>query len=333
MISDSRDEWEHVLAGRHDDVREHLREVGAQVLIATDHASVRWLGGQDVEIGTVALVDDETLRLVHPGVRTVAQQAGHVIAVETAALPASLEPVLRGHPLVDVAAFLAGRRLTHGPADLERIRAAARYASQGQDALRRHIRSGISELELFDAVNAELTAHTAPAAAIVDLMFGDRCEQVGLPPTGRRVRPGETVIFDFAPLLDGIWGDSCSTTVLGPVPREVRRLHDHAMRALDLGISMLRPGAVVGDVDRAVRGVMAEGGYEYPHMTGHGIGYKQQDFPLFDPASKVVLQAGAVLALEPGAYLDGYGVRVEHLMLIEEGGASLLTSHSLSLEP
>jgi Xaa-Pro aminopeptidase len=38
-----------------------------------------------------------------------------------------------------------------------------------------------------------------------------------------------------------------------------------------------------------------------------------------------------VVALEPGAYADGIGVRVEHLLLIEAAGARPLTTHSLDL--
>jgi Xaa-Pro aminopeptidase len=38
-----------------------------------------------------------------------------------------------------------------------------------------------------------------------------------------------------------------------------------------------------------------------------------------------------VITLEPGAYVNGFGLRLEHLAVIEAEGARLLTQHSLSL--
>ncbi|WP_432974449.1 M24 family metallopeptidase [Dactylosporangium sp. CA-233914] len=322
-------------------VREIMVEAGAEALLATDHATVHWLLGQETAPGVSALVTRERVvgiggpaREDRPESALDRIPAHAPVAVETSALPTTLRPLLSGRPLLDASTRLASLRLVHDEADLRGIRAAARFASRGQQLLRGHLEPGIAEDELFAWLDSRLRADGAATTAIVDLMFGPRCASIGLPPSGRRLAPADTVIFDFAPLLGGLWADSCSTSVVGAVRPEVRRAHDCARRALDVGIAMARPGVVVGALDRAVRTVLTDAGYpECPHMIGHGIGYKQQDYPLFDPRSEAVLAAGAVVAIEPGMYLDDFGVRVEHLMLVEEHGATLLTDHDLALTP
>jgi Xaa-Pro aminopeptidase len=49
------------------------------------------------------------------------------------------------------------------------------------------------------------------------------------------------------------------------------------------------------------------------------------------PGEPTVLDEGMVIAIEPGAYADGFGVRLEHVALIEADGARPLTTHALDL--
>ena len=43
------------------------------------------------------------------------------------------------------------------------------------------------------------------------------------------------------------------------------------------------------------------------------------------------LAVGMTLALEPGCYGGGFGVRLEHLVLVSEDGCEPLTTHSIEL--
>ena len=49
------------------------------------------------------------------------------------------------------------------------------------------------------------------------------------------------------------------------------------------------------------------------------------------PGSPTVLQPGMVLALEPGLYPPGFGVRVEQVLLVQEDGCETLSGHDLAL--
>ncbi|MBB4662424.1 M24 family metallopeptidase [Conexibacter arvalis] len=223
------------------------------------------------------------------------------------------------------------------PADdaaIDGIRRAARLASDGQRALRSALRAGATELEAWRHVARLLEeAGADPGEAVVDLVSGTRTALVGAPPTERTLAPGDAVIFDLAPRVGGWWADSCATLCVGgAAPAELRRRHDAARRALAAGIASTRPGVAAAEVDRVVRDAMAAGGYAYSHHSGHGVGASAQQAPWIRPGSGDVLLEGDVIALEPGTYDAGPGVRVEHLLLVCADGAHPLTDHDLTLD-
>lgn len=216
--------------------------------------------------------------------------------------------------------------------EVERISAAAELVAAGQAAVREAVREGASEREIWAAsVSAIATVAGGPVEAVVDLMASARTALVGAPPGDARVRTGEPVLFDLAPCRDDYWADSCATFVVGAPPAKLSRRHAAVRRALEVGLAAARPGVEAGAVDAAVRSELAAAGLECPHHTGHGVGLAAQEPPWLVPGDATVLEEGMVIAIEPGAYSGGFGVRLEHLALIEAAGAQLLTNHDLSL--
>jgi Xaa-Pro dipeptidase len=108
-------------------------------------------------------------------------------------------------------------------------------------------------------------------------------------------------------------------------------MHAAACDALRLGLDALRPGVSGAEVDVLVRSAMANAGWEYPHHTGHGLGFRWHEEPRIVPGGPTLLEPGMVVALEPGAYVDGLGVRVEQVAVITETGHRLLSRHSIDL--
>lgn len=328
-------------APRIEAVQRALNRASAQLLVATDHASVRWICGRSIRVGTIAVVGPHSAALVDPGdhqldaLHSAAPFANRgrlaVVAIETPAAPAWLLNQLVSHPLVDLGHELELLRVVKDTAEIALLASAAARAADAQRIFRSEIAPGVSEQELSDRIQTRLTQQQKPTAAIVDLMFGERCALMGAAPTDRILADGETALFDFAPVVEDYWGDSCSTIVLGEAPPEISRLHETVGRALAAGIELLRPGVRASAVDAAVRSVMSEAGYHYPHFTGHGVGLKQQEFPYLWPDSQHVFEANTVVALEPGSYFDGYGVRLEHVIQITEGAPHVLTDHTLAL--
>jgi Xaa-Pro aminopeptidase len=216
--------------------------------------------------------------------------------------------------------------------ELGAIVAAAELATAGQNALREALEPGVCELELLAAMRAAVvSANDGPAESGIDLLTGGRTALMDGGPAPRRVESSDPVILDLAPRRDGHWADSCATLACGTPGNRLRRRHDIVLRALETGIATARPGVTAGTVDAAVRGVLESSGLVCPHHTGHGVGAEPQQEPFLVPGNLTLLEEGMAIAIEPGAYSDGFGVRLEHLTVIEADGARPLTGHSLSL--
>ena len=311
------------------------RALGTDTALVADAANLRWLGASGRH-GTCVLLHDGTAlglstesmalaaALTHAGVRR-----GSRIAVDDAGadvVRASSQP---GRPLADLAPALKESRLRKDDAELRAIERAADLATAGQRAVRAALVPGVREDELWAAAGEAMHALGGSDEAVVDLMGGARTALVGEAPTTHVVAPGDPVLFDLAPRAGAYWADSCATICCGTPSSALVRRHDAVRHALEAGLQAARPGVMACDVDAVIRSELERRGLHCPHHTGHGVGAAPQEAPWFVPGDTTVLDERMVIALEPGAYTGGFGVRLEHLAVVTEGGATPLTSHIL----
>jgi Xaa-Pro dipeptidase len=252
-------------------------------------------------------------------------------AVDGASVPAGAVPNVQSSTPADGA--LAALTAIKGPEDIAAIESAIAICDEGQSAAREATREGATELEVWQHVREAMESHACGRIPILaDLVSGHRTADVGGPPSTARIETGGLLLVDLVPRVGGVWGDSCSTFVDGEPTDQQRRAHAAARAALQRGLEMLRPGTRSGDVDAAVRAVMAEDGWEYPHHTGHGVGFAWHEEPRIVPENDTLLEPGMVVALEPGTYTADWGLRVEQVAVVTDSEPRVLSGHSLAVE-
>ncbi len=256
------------------------------------------------------------------------------LAVELDSLPGDLVLGLaeRGVALTDLGGSLRGARAVKDPDEIEALRAAIAIADVGQAAAREAAQAGATELSVWASVRSAMeSAAGGRIPVLADLVSGERTAEVGGPPTGRRLEPDDLVLVDLVPRPGAYWADSCATLAVGDPPAAARQAHAAAVAALEQAADLCRPGARAADVDARARKTVEEAGGSYPHHTGHGIGVTFHEEPRIIPGSDRILEEGMVVALEPGAYGDGFGVRVEQVVLVTAAAPEILSGHDLSL--
>ena len=76
------------------------------------------------------------------------------------------------------------------------------------------------------------------------------------------------------------------------------------------------------DVDRNARRFLKKAGLDYPHGTGHGVGYflnVHEGPQSFSKNNNVNLKPGMIISNEPGYYKEGsFGMRIENLIYIKK---------------
>ena len=158
--------------------------------------------------------------------------------------------------------------------------------------------------------------------------------QVGSGP----LRASQTIIIDIFPRdeASGYYGDLTRTFCKGPASEPVQHLYETVLKAQQLGLDRIRPGAEGHLIHKSIKRFFRDAGYEteekdgyrqgYIHGTGHGLGLEIHEVPRIGPRGDV-LEAGHVVTMEPGLYYRGLGgVRIEDTVVVCEGGYENLSS-------
>lgn len=255
-------------------------------------------------------------------------------AVETHDLPAYLLDLISEVTSID--GWTAPLRVVKTQEELKKLEANFRLSDIGQAAARKAVVAGANEMDVYLAAYDAIHRSAGERVPIGnDYVVGSRKNNIGGWPGAATIRDGDSFIVDISTLRYGYWSDSCATYYAGSLSTRQKAMHDTATRALQVGASMLRPGVVAKDVDRAVREVIESAGFPvYPHHTGHGVGVTGHEAPRIVPYSEEVLQPGMVVMLEPGIYFPGEtSVRLEDAFLVQEGEVKQLTSHDKGYHP
>jgi Xaa-Pro dipeptidase len=234
--------------------------------------------------------------------------------------------------LVDVTDAINYLKAVKDIDEIENIRKATALCDIGQAAVLKHARAGLTELELFSLIRTEMEASVGTRVPIMlDLVSGARTEEGGGIPSNNIIRQGNLVLSDLTPCLKGYWGDTCNTVVIGK-PTEIQ--YDHfklVQHALQSAIEFIKPGIKAKEVDQLLRKHLSSVG-EYGHHSGHGVGTTNHEEPRIVPYNEMMLEENMVIALEPAIYTKGYGIRLEHLVLVNESGCEPISKFNHCFE-
>jgi len=249
-------------------------------------------------------------------------------------------------------------------ADLEHLRSRAELVSRTLAEVGRHIRPGISTLELDRIAEDFIRSHGAEPAfkgyapdRSHSPFPGTLCTSLndvvvhGIPSEEQTLTDGDLISIDVGVYKDGYYGDSAYTFAVGEVVPEVRQLMDTTLAALQAGAQQAIAGNRLGDIGHAVQSLADEQGFGIVReMVGHGIGkvlHEPPEVPNYGRRGNgMKLKEGMVICIEPminlgspGIYVDPDGWTIhargnkpsahyEYMVAIQKDHAEILTSYS-----
>jgi methionyl aminopeptidase len=230
------------------------------------------------------------------------------------------------------------------PAEVEGMRRAGRLASSILDQVAAMIGPGVTTGQIDDLVDRLTKAAGATSGPYRytgggDVPFPKHCctsinEVVchGIPSPEVRLRDGDIVNVDVTPVLDGYYGDTSRTFLVGRVGAEARRLVEATEEALKRGIAVVKPGATVGDIGHAIQTLVEPMGYSVVRdFAGHGIGRVFHGAPTIPhygkPGRGDPLLPGMTFTIEPMINVGDW-----RCLLLEDGWTAVTADGSLSAQ-
>lgn len=270
----------------------------------------------------------ELLRELGLGGRRVGFEAGH-INVATLHL---WERALQGRLiLVHTEGFVEGLRMRKDDQEVACIKKAVALADEAWQHVTTWIKPGMTELEVAWELESYMRTHGAEAISFEPIVAsGPNSAKPHAEPTDRVLQKGEPITMDFGCVVEGYCSDITRTVCLGqPADDKYMAVWNAVRQAQQVAIRGAKAGMTGEAVDELARDIIKQAGYGdyFGHGLGHSVGLAVHENPRFSFIYTDQVPAGAVMTIEPGIYIPGWGgVRIEDMVLVTEGGVEVLTA-------
>lgn len=339
---------------RLDAVRGALQAVGADALLVTQSANVRYLSN-------FSSPDDGRVLVTHDGAWLVTDSRYTVQAEEESALDVEITREwiewvaaraadariaveaenctlaryerlreLTGRDPVATTALVERVRTVKDADEIALLREAARITDHAfARVLDGTLRAGVREIDVALELEREMRAAGADGIAFEFIVAsGPRSAMPHGVASTRVIASGDLVTLDFGARVAGYHADMTRAVAVGPIAPRLRELFDATLAAQEAAVAAIRPGITGREADAVARDLLAERGLAdaFAHSLGHGVGLEIHEGPRLSGRSDDVLEPGMTVTVEPGVYLpDVGGVRIEDLVLVTADGHDVLS--------
>ena len=231
-------------------------------------------------------------------------------------------------------AMLTKQRMVKLPYELELIGKAQEITDKAFEHILSFISPEVTELDVALELEFFMRKLGAESTAF-DTIAVSGCAS-SLPhgvPSNVKLRNG-FLTMDFGAKYKGYCSDMTRTVVIGKADDEIKKIYNTVLSAQLAALDKIQAGILCRDADEFARSVIREAGYgtAFGHGLGHGVGMFIHESPSLSPkaAADSELEAGNVVTVEPGIYLEGkYGCRIEDMVAINPDG----TVHNFTKSP
>jgi Xaa-Pro aminopeptidase len=199
----------------------------------------------------------------------------------------------------------------------------------------KEIRPGMGEVELAARIDFLLRRRSTDVPPFKTIVAsGERSSLPHATPADRLIAKGDLLTLDFGASIDGYCSDMTRTVTVGRASGKQREIYQIVLEAQLKAEAGVKAGAKGSEIDGLARRHIEAKGYgdQFGHSLGHGVGLQVHEDPRLSQKNDSILEPGMVATVEPGIYIPGFGgVRIEDIVVVEDGGGRVLTKSSKQL--
>lgn len=225
--------------------------------------------------------------------------------------------------------WIEEQRQVKEPREIERIEHAARLSDEAMLHAAGLVAPGMTERKLALELEFLMRAGGSEGVAFpVIVASGPNSTRPHAIVTDRAFEDGDLVVVDLGARVGGYCSDVTRTFVAGEASEEALHMYESVLAANEAAIARLKAGVRGSEMDAVARELLAERGLadRFAHGLGHGVGIDVHELPRLGASAHESVLDGSVVTVEPGVYVPGVGgVRIEDLVVVEDGGCRVLS--------
>jgi Xaa-Pro aminopeptidase len=214
------------------------------------------------------------------------------------------------------------------PGEIEEIRGALKIHKQAHQFLKKVVKPGMSEREVFLRLEQFVKSRGVKFSFDPIVASGPNSCYPHARVTDRKIRAGEPLLIDMGIDVKSYKSDLTRMFFFGRIPALVQEVNGFVAEAQRRAMAKIKAGASIVEVDRAARNYLAKKKLAkyFGHALGHGVGLEIHENPRLAATSPSLLKEGMVITVEPAVYLpDRFGIRIEDMALVTDQGCEILS--------
>lgn len=219
--------------------------------------------------------------------------------------------------------------------EIKKIADAERIGDEAFSYVLQKIHAGMTEREVALVLEFYMKAEGASALSFETIAAsGVRSAMPHGAASDKVIENGDFLTLDFGCVFEGYCSDMTRTVVIGSASDRQKEIYSVVLKAQEAAISEIAAGKPCSHIDAVARRIIADAGYGkyFSHGLGHSVGIEIHESPSLSPKCAETLKNGHVITVEPGIYIEGFGgVRIEDLIVVEDGKARNLTASDKDL--
>ena len=197
------------------------------------------------------------------------------------------------------------------PEQIEKIKESGKINIAVLDYVAEHIKAGVTTQQIDDWVYEQTTSRGAiPAPLNYEGFPKSVCTSVndqvchGIPSEDVVLQEGDIINVDVSTIYKGYFSDSSRMFCIGEVDDVSKKLVEDTLKAVQLGLSEVRPFNRLGNVGAVINEFAQSQGYKVVRdIGGHGVGLEFHEDPFVSYVTRrdtgMLLVPGMVFTIEP----------------------------------